>query len=213
MAFCNTSGTNIESGAKFCPKCGASQPSATPGVASASPAPAAPPVQTSNTLKPLLIVAAAVVVVGAVAIAGLAVLGLHFARRTHVENRDGNVRVESPLGTVESTTDPSSISRDLGVDLYPGAHLLKGNAANVSIAGMHTVAAEFETDDSPDKVADFYKAKLPNAQHASASGDSYSIVATEKDNIVTIKIEPSAGKTLIHVANVSGKGITGNSSD
>ena len=152
-------------------------------------------------------------VVGAVAIAGLAVLGLHFARRTHVENRDGNVRVESPLGTVESTTDPSSISRDLGVDLYPGAHLLKGNAANVSIAGMHTVAAEFETDDSPDKVADFYKAKLPNAQHASASGDSYSIVATEKDNIVTIKIEPSAGKTLIHVANVSGKGITGNSSD
>ncbi|HYA26245.1 MAG TPA: zinc ribbon domain-containing protein [Terriglobales bacterium] len=213
MAFCNACGTNIESGAKFCPKCGASQPSATPGVASASPAPAAPPVQTSNTLKPLLIVAAAVVVVGAVAIAGLAVLGLHFARRTHVENRDGNVRVESPLGTVESTTDPSSISRDLGVDLYPGAHLLKGNAANVSIAGMHTVAAEFETDDSPDKVADFYKAKLPNAQHASASGDSYSIVATEKDNIVTIKIEPSAGKTLIHVANVSGKGITGNSSD
>jgi len=213
MAFCNACGTNIESGAKFCAKCGASQPSATPGVASASPAPAAPPVQTSNTLKPLLIVAAAVVVVGAVAIAGLAVLGLHFARRTHVENRDGNVRVESPLGTVESTTDPSSISRDLGVDLYPGAHLLKGNAANVSIAGMHTVAAEFETDDSPDKVADFYKAKLPNAQHASASGDSYSIVATEKDNIVTIKIEPSAGKTLIHVANVSGKGITGNSSD
>ena len=213
MAFCNACGTNIESGAKFCPKCGASQPSATPGVASASQAPAAPPVQTSNTLKPLLIVVAAVVLVGVLAIAGLTVVGLHLARRTHVENRDGNVRVESPFGTVESTTDTSSIARDLGVDLYPGAHLLKGNAANVSIAGMHTVAAEFETDDPVEKVADFYKSKFPNANVTSSGQDHCSIVSTEKKNLVTINIEAQDGKTLIHVANVSGKGVTGNSSD
>jgi len=233
MAFCNTCGTNIESGAKFCPKCGASQPGATPGIASASQAPAASsaPAGTpqgasgiksapgsfvtapQGSLKPLLIVVAAVVVVGAVAIAGLAVLGLHFARHTRIENRDGNVRIESPVGTVETTTDPSSIARDLGVDLYPGAHLLKGNAANVSIAGMHTVAAEFETDDPVEKVADFYKSKFPNANVTSSGQDHYSIVSTEKKNLVTINIEAQGGKTLIHVANVSGKGITGNSSD
>jgi hypothetical protein len=232
MAFCNTCGTNIESGAKFCPKCGASQPGAITAVAGASQppavssAPASTPKDVSciktapgtfvnppqGSLKPILLVVGAVVVVGALAIAGLTVFGLHLARRTHVENRDGNVRVEIPGVSVESTTDPSNISRDLGVDLYPNAHLLKGNAANVSIAGMHTVAAEFESDDPVEKVADFYKAKLPNAQHASA-GDRYSIISTEKNNIITIKIESSDGKTLIHVANVSGKGVTGASSD
>jgi zinc-ribbon domain len=228
MAFCNTCGTNIESGAKFCPKCGASQPGVTPAAAGASPPPAASSVPISTpqgasspgtfvnppqgSLKPILLVVGAVVVVGALAIAGLTVFGLHLARRTHVENRDGNVRVEIPGVSVESTTDPSNISRDLGVDLYPNAHLLKGNAQNVSIAGMHAVSAQFETDDPPDKVADFYKAKLPNAQHASA-GDRYSIISTEKNNIITIKIESSDGKTLIHVANVSGKGVTGASSD
>jgi len=67
------------------------------------------------------------------------------------------------IEAVESTTDPSSVARDLGVDLYPGAHLLKGNAENVSIAGMHATSAQFETDHPPDKVAEFYKAKLPNA--------------------------------------------------
>jgi zinc-ribbon domain len=213
MAFCNACGTNLESGARVCPKCGASQPSAT-NIVGHPPPPVAPPapVQSSNTLKPVLIVVAAVVVVGALAIAGLTVLGLHFARRTHVENRDGNVRIESPAGTVESTSNPSDIARQLGIDLYPDAHLLKGNAQNVSIAGMHAVSAQFETDDPPDKVADFYQSKFPNAQHASA-GDRYSIVSSEKANIVTIHIESSGGKTLIKVANVSGKGVTGSSND
>jgi hypothetical protein len=77
---------------------------------------------------------------------------------------------------------------------------------------MHAVSAQFETEDPAEKVADFYKAKLPNAQHASA-GDRYSIVSHEKDNIVTIKIEPSDGKTVIKVASVSGKGVTGSSND
>ena len=158
-------------------------------------------------------VVGAVVVVGALAIAGLTLLGLHFARRTHVENRDGNVRVETPVGTVENTTDPSNISRDLGVDLYPNAHLLKGNAANVSIAGMHTIAAEFETDDPVEKVADFYKSKFPNANVTSSQQGQFSIVSTENNNLVTINIEAQGGKTVIHVANVSGKGVTGASSD
>jgi hypothetical protein len=233
MAFCNACGTNIEGGAKFCPKCGASQPGAATEIAGASHPPAASsappsiakgasPIKTApgtfvnppqSSLQPVLIVVAAVVVVGALTIAGLTWFGLHVARRTHVENRDGNVRVESPFGTVESTTDPSSISRDLGVDLYPNAHLLKGNAANVSIAGMHTVAAEFETDDPLEKVADFYRSKFPNANVTSSGKDQCSIVSTEKENLVTINIEAQGGKTLIHVANVSGKGVTGSSSD
>lgn len=214
MAFCNACGTGLESGAKFCPKCGAAQPGATPQAASPPPSTVVSPapIQRSNTVKPVLVIVAAVIVAGVLATAGLTVFGLYVARRTHVENRDGNVRIEIPGVSVESRSDPSSIARDLGVDLYPNAHLLKGNAQNVSIAGVHTMAAQFETDDPPDKVADFYKAKLPNAQHASA-GERYSIISTEKNDILTIKIEPSDGKTLIKVANVSGKSVTGNSND
>jgi len=41
------------------------------------------------------------------------------------------------------------------------------------------------------------------------AGDRYSIVPNEKDNLITIKIEPRDGKTVIKVASVTGKGVTG----
>jgi zinc-ribbon domain len=211
MAFCNSCGSTLNADAQFCPKCGAAQTASTIS-SSVTPTPAAP-LQRRNALKPVLIAVAAVVVIGALAIAGLTVIGLQFARHTHVENREGNVRIESPVGTVESTSDPSDIAHQLGIDLYPNAHLLKGNAQNVSIAGMHAVAAEFESDDPADKVADFYKSRLPRTNINVSGGDHYSIVSNDKNKLVTIKIEPHDGKTLIKVANVSGKGFTGSSND
>ena len=45
-----------------------------------------------------------------------------------------------------------------------------------------------------------------NACGTSLRGDGYSLVSTVRNKIVTIK-------TLIKVANVSGKGVTGASSD
>jgi len=214
MAFCNSCGTSLQDGASFCPKCGAAQPGS--GAVNTPPASAAPPnapPQRSNTLRTALIIVGAVFVLGAITIAALTAIGLHIARRTHVENKDGSVRVESPFGTVESSTDPTAVTRALGIDLYPGAHVLKSNTANVNIAGIHTVAADFETNDPIDKVADFYKSKFPHANVTVSNHDHYTIVANEKDNLVTINLEADEGKTLIHIANVSGKGVTGESSD
>jgi len=214
MAFCNACGTNIEEGAGFCGKCGAAQAGG-PGVRSSSacPAPTAgAPAQRNNVLKPLLIALGVILVIGAVAIAALTIIGLRIARQTRVRNRDGNVHIESPLGTVETTNNPTDLSRQLGVDIYPNARVRKGNAANINIAGMHTVAAEFETDDPVDKVADFYKSRLPNATVNVSEQDHYSIVSTQKNNLVTVTIEPGGGETRIKVANISGKGV-GDSSD
>jgi hypothetical protein len=216
MAFCNSCGATLDAVAKICPKCGAAQPG--PPAAAVAPAspPSAPaaasPAQPTNVLKPVLIALGAVVVVGALAIAALVVFGLHVARHTRIENRNGNVQIESPFGSVESSTDPSTVSRQLGIEIYPGAQLLKGEAANVDVAGVHTVAAKFETSDSPDKVAEFYRSKFPNATYK-ANGDHYSIVSNQPQNVVTIKIEAADGKTLIKVATVSGANVTGSSSD
>ncbi len=216
MAFCNSCGANLGEGAKFCPKCGTSQPgsaavNAPPAV---NPAPAsAAPAQQRNTLRTALIIVGAVFILGAITIAALTAIGLHIARRTHIEKRDGNVRVESPFGTVESSTDPSAVTRSLGAALYPGAHVLNSNSANVNVAGVHTVAADFETDDPIDKVADFYRSKFPHANVTTSDHGHLTIVSNEKGNLVTINLEGNEGKTVIHIANVSGKGVTGDSSD
>jgi len=208
MAFCNSCGNNLESGAKFCPKCGAAQ-AATSGApaVSASTAPAQP--QGSSALKIILIVVAAVVVLGMAAVGVVTYVGLRIARHSRIENNGGKVRVESPFGSVETTTNPADVARDLGVDIYPGARLANGKAANISIAGMHTVAAEFDTNDSADQVAQFYRSKFPNAQVTSSNQGHTAIVSTTSGGVVTITIDSEGGATRIHITNVSGKGVTG----
>jgi len=214
MAFCNSCGTNIGPGARFCPKCGAAVPAAAVGsaVTPGAPTPSAAPAQSSNALKIVLIVVAVIVVLGILGIGSIAFVVRRIAHRSHIENRDGNVRVETPFGTAQSTSDPEEASRNLGVDLYPSAKVLKGNSA--TFGGMHTVEAEFESDDPPEKVSAFYSSKFPRANVATKDGNRYTIVSTDQKNLITINIEPDGSKTRIKIANVSGKGVTGdNSSD
>jgi hypothetical protein len=210
MAYCNSCGANLEAGARFCAKCGATQPGV-PATAVPTPAPQAGASQNSNTLKVVLIIVAVVVVLGAVTVGTLTLIGLRIARRTHITQNGKNVSVQGPFGTVN--TNPSEVAKSLGTDVYPGAKMLQNNAANVQVAGVHTVAAEFETDDPANKVADFYKAKFPDANVNVANEDHYTIVSSDGNRLVTINIESQGSKTLIHVASVGGKGEAGNSSD
>jgi zinc-ribbon domain len=212
VAFCNSCGATVESGAKFCPRCGQSQP-VSGAVPSTGASPGTPPPASGNTLKLVLIVFGVIVALGVIGLATVAFVGMRIARHTRVETKDGKVRVESPFGTVVTTTNPDEVARNLGVDLYPGARIKQNNAANVDVGGIHTVAAELESDDPPDKVADFYKSKLANANVTMNGEGHYSIVSKDKKSLITINIEPQDGKTLIHIANVSGKNMTGGSGD
>jgi flagellar basal body-associated protein FliL len=210
MAFCNSCGTTLAAGARFCPKCGGAVPVAAAAIpVNAPPSPAASP-QGSSALKIILIVVAVIVVLGILGIGTLAFIVRRIAHRSHIENRDGNVRVETPFGTVQSTNNPDEASRNLGIDLYPGARVLKGNTA--TIGGMHTVEAEFESDDPAEKVSAFYSSKFPNANVTTKDQNRYTIVSTDKKNLITINIEPEDGKTRIRIANVSGKNLTGDNS-
>jgi hypothetical protein len=218
MAFCNSCGEKLDTGARFCAKCGASQPGgATMPVTPSSPAPSAltpaagAQPQSSNALKIILIIVAVFVGLGILGAGTAAFIGWRIAHHTRVTDKDGNVRVESPFGTIESNNNQEETEHNLGVEIYPGATMKKGNSANITVAGMHTSSAEFETGDSADKVADFYKSKFPNANVTTTDGDHTTIVSTDKKNLITISIEPAEGKTVIHIANVSGKGMSGSS--
>jgi hypothetical protein len=203
MAFCNSCGTAMEAGAKFCPKCGAA---ASAGAAAATPAAApAVPQQSSSALKIVLIIVAVIVGLGILGMGTMAFIVHRVVSHSHINQQNGDVRVETPFGTMESTSDPSQAARDLGVDPYPGATVVKGGAANMTIGGMHTAAAEFESDDPVSSVAEFYKSKFPNANVVSQQDGRYSIVSSDKSNLFTITIEPREGKTRIHIAKVTGK--------
>src|SRR5580698_9226020 len=211
MAFCNSCGTNLEAGARFCPKCGAAVPIPTAIPAAVPPTPAAS-AQGNDALKVILIVVVAIVVLGILGIGTLTFVVRRIAHSTHIKNENGNVRVETPFGTVQSTNNPPEAARNLGIDPYPGARVLRGNSA--TIGGMHTVTAQFESDDSVDKVVAFYSAKLPNARVNTKDQNHCTIVSTDKKNIITINIAPEGNKSQINITTVTGKNLTGdNSSD
>lgn len=218
MAFCNSCGATLDGGAKFCTKCGATQPagktsSATPSSLAPAAAPLATAPKNNNALKIILIVVAVIVGLGILGVGAASFIAYRIASRTRVHNRDGNVRVETPFGTVQSTTDPDEAARDLGIDSYPGATVVKGTSSKMNMGNMHTAAADFETSDPPNAVADFYKSKVPGANVISSESDHYAIISTDKKNMLTINIEPKEGKTRIHIARVSGKLVDGGDSD
>ncbi len=212
MAFCNSCGATLDAGAKFCNKCGTTQPTAatsssTP-VAMTSTAP-----KSNSALKIILIVVAVIVGLGILGVGVASFVAYRIATHTRVHNRDGNVRVETPFGTVQTSTDPDETARNLGIDVYPGAQVVKGSSSNMNMGNMHTASAEFESSDPVSSVAEFYKSKLPGANVISSAGDHYSIISTDKKNMLTINIEPRDGKTRIQIARVSGKLADGNDSD
>jgi hypothetical protein len=209
MAFCNSCGTNLEAGARFCPKCGAAVPIPTAIPAAVPPTPAAS-AKGNDALKVILIVVVAIVVLGILGIGTLTFVVRRIAHSTHIKNDNGNVRVETPFGTVQSTNNPEEAARNLGIDPYPSARVLKGNTATVG--GMHTVSAEFETDDSAQKVLAFYSPQFPNATVTTKDQDRFTLVSTDNKNIVTIHVEPRDGKTRIVIANVTGNNLNGNNS-
>ena len=82
--------------------------------------------------------------------------------------RTPKVDIQTPLANLKVNTDEKSAT-DNGIPVYPGAHLRPAengdnHAANVNIGamgfGLKVVAAEYETDDSPEKVKAFYQDKM-----------------------------------------------------
>jgi hypothetical protein len=226
MAFCNSCGANLTPGTRFCNKCGAA-------ILASSPAPAVnplvpvgsapsvasspgtvstpPPPSGGGALKAILIVVGVIVLVGILGLVSLGLVAWRVARHTHVRQNGDNVKVETPFGTVQTTNDPQEAARDLGVEVYPGAQVLKEGAASVTLGAVHTTALNFETPDSVDKVCSFYKPKYPNAMVMSSDANQCTIVSNEQKNMITINVKADGDKTRVAISNVTRKSDAGNS--
>jgi hypothetical protein len=152
-----------------------------------------------------------IVLVGTLAVASLGFFAWHVARHTRIRQNGDNVKVETPFGTVQTSNDPVAAARDLGVDLYPGAQILKEGATSATFGAVHTATLNFETSDSADKVCGFYKPKFPNAMVMTSETNQCTIVSNDQKNMITIAVKEENSKTRIAITNVSKSG-AGNSS-
>jgi hypothetical protein len=156
-------------------------------------------------MRIILIVVAVIVGSAILALAGAGFIAWKVAHGTRIQQRGDKVRVESPFGTVEANNNPEEAARRLGVDIYPGARTVSSGAGTVNVGGMKTVAAEFESEDPPQKVAWFYRDRFPHATVSESQADHYAIVSTTSRGLTTVTVEPQDGKTHIHIAVVSNK--------
>jgi hypothetical protein len=206
MAFCNSCGATLDAGTKFCNKCGAAVPAASAPAASAPATTAPTQGGGGSAVKIILIVVAVVVGLGMIT-AGIGAYFVHRAyvkvKQSHIEEKDGKVKIESPFGNLETSTDPGEAAKNVGVELYPGAEVSKDGTATMTIGGMHTATAVLETSDSPDQVAAFYKSKLPHSAYSSNQGDHYSMMSGDKDDMTTLNIESRGDKTIIQISRVT----------
>jgi hypothetical protein len=224
MAFCNSCGATLNPGTRFCNKCGAAvvvssaaTPVSTPPPAAyTAPVPplSAPPAPSGGgALKAILIAVGVLVVIAVLAVVSLGFFAWRVAHHARVRQNGNHVSVETPFGTVESTKDPQEAARNLGVDLYPGAEVLKDGAASATFGAVHTTSLNFETSDALNKVCSFYKEKFPNAMVMTGQADQCTIVSNDKKNMITINVRVEGDKTKIMIANVTHKADASSSSN
>jgi hypothetical protein len=213
MAFCNSCGATLNAGTKFCNKCGAAVPTGptAPGVTS-SPLPPPPPPSKggSSALKIILIIIAIIVGLGILTVGAFSFFVYRVAKSAHVTQKGDQVKIDTPFGSLDTSKDPAQIAKDLGVDVYPGAQVQKNGSATMTFGNMRTVTASFESNDSVDKVCDFYKSKFPNATTTSSDQNRCSIISGDQTNMITINAQSSGDVTKIQIANVSKKSASSN---
>jgi len=206
MAFCNSCGATVTDGTKFCNKCGLPIPAAPSTPAVTAPAPLAPPPSKggSSALKIILIILA---VIFGIVLLGMVTCGIvihRIAKSAHV-SPNGEVKVETPFGSMETSQDPAQAAKDLGVEIYPGAVAQKNGTATMSFGNMHTVTASFESSDSVDKVCDFYKAKFPSSAMTTSDQSHCTIMSGDQLNMTTITVQASGDTTKLVIAKVTKK--------
>lgn len=104
------------------------------------------------------------------AAAALLVSGCSIQQKKGDEKTGQKVNIDSPVGSIHVETNEQARAHDTGLPVYPGAREVAADAhdntskANVSLGfagfGLKVVAAKYESDDSVDKLKDFYRKAL-----------------------------------------------------
>jgi hypothetical protein len=195
MAFCNSCGAQLAEGTKFCGKCGAGITGAPAAPQAIAPGPP-PSSESSSALKMVLVIVGVIVLIGVLGVATIGIIGYRIAKSSKVSQKGENVKVETPFGSMETSTDPQKTAEDLGIEIYPGAEVEKTGTASVTLGSFRTISANFESNDSVDKVCDFYRSKVPNATVQNSDKSQCSIVATGEGSTTITAHSSGDGSTF-----------------
>ncbi|MDP9263515.1 MAG: hypothetical protein M3O85_04235 [Acidobacteriota bacterium] len=172
------------------------------GATAPAPAAAAPAAAKSGggALKIILLVVGGLFLLCVVVVVVAVGVGFYVAKNSHVEQGTDGAKVETPFGTVEATKDDAEkIAAKMGIQVYPGAHALPG-AASVTLGSMHSATAMYESDDSAEKVAEFYRKQFPRATVTATRGED------EKESLHTVMAFGDSGKWTTITIEPSGEG-------
>jgi hypothetical protein len=169
------------------------------------PYPNIPPPPTASgsaVLKIVLLVIAAMVLVGAI-IAGVIGLGVYKIAKGAHKDSSGNVSISTPGGTITAGQNNSVSAADLGVDLYPAVTAGEGSM-NMKMPNGSMFSAVYRSSDPPDKIVAFYKERLGDKASVVQTSNGTVLSAGEKDrdNIV-VTITPEANSTKIAIVHVT----------
>ena len=179
----------------------------------------------------------------AIVIASLLLLGACSVSVDNKDKKNEKVDIKTPFANLK--VDSSEKAADNGIPVYPGARLRPpdkdgdNHSANINLGamgfGLKVIAAEYETDDPPDKVKAFYEDKMKHfgnvlvcSGHSGGSdmhvsvnkkdeddgklscsdthGDGWEIKAGTSDDEHLVSIEPNGSGTRFGTVLVQTKG-------
>lgn len=155
----------------------------------------------------------AFLILGALAVVGVFMAGIYLADNIHVEkgkNAKGEtVQVETPIGSMRVQQYQKLDPKAIGVPVYPGAvRTDKNGAASVdfSFDSAHkeftVLAAEYSTNDSVEKVREFYHRELPHWIISQRLRGGVKMEYTEDGYKRIISIREQDGETRIGLASI-----------
>jgi len=200
MPFCNSCGTQLAAASNVCSKCGAPLGGAAGLPAAPAQSPSSP--ASASPLKIVLIVFFVIVGIGILGLATLGIVGYRMAKSARVSQDGGQVKIESPFGTIESSKDPQQAVRELGVDVYPGSQVQGNNASTTTVGAIHTVTAFFQSSDPVAKVCGFYSGKLAPAS-VTETATHCTIASKNSQNVATVNIESSGEGSRFQITTVT----------
>lgn len=158
-------------------------------------------------------VLAAFLILSALAVVGVFMAGIYFADNIHVEKirseKGDTVRVDTPVGSLRVQERKKLDPKLIGVPVYPGAVREDENhAASIDFSFDSThkeftvLAADYSTDDSIDKVKEFYHRALPHWMISQKRDSNVHMEYTEDGYKRIIAITEKDGRTHIGLASL-----------
>lgn len=159
-------------------------------------------------------VLAAFLILAALAVVGVFMAGMYVADNIHVEKtrtaKGESVRVDTPIGSMRVQEHKKLDPKLIGVPVYPNAirQDRDNHAASVDFSfdsghkEFTLLAAEYTTDDSLDKVKEFYHHALPHWMITQRNGGGMHMEYTEDGYKRIVAITERHGQTHIALASV-----------